>query len=75
MAADNMSRVRAGVWTVVDLTDLMAGPDVKAVLEMLGTLSFELAAEALAAADHPLLTPTIKAGWVAKLQAHLYLVP
>jgi hypothetical protein len=75
MAADNMARVRSGVWTVVDLTDLMADPDVKAVLEMIGTLSFELASQALAAADQPLLTPQIKAGWVAKLQAHLYLVP
>lgn len=75
MAADNMARVRSGVWTVVDLTDLMADPDVKSVLELIGTLSFELAAQAMAAANHTLLTPTIKAGLVAKLQAHLYLVP
>lgn len=75
MAADNMARVRSGVWTVVDLTGLMADADVKAVLELIGTLSFELAAQALAAADHPLLTPKIKAGWIAKLQQHLYLEP
>lgn len=75
MAADNMARVRAGVWTVADLQALMADPQTKVVVELINTLSFELAAAALNAAPGPLITPEIKAGWIAKLQAHYYLVP
>ena len=75
MAADNMARVRAGTWTVADLSGLMSDPAVKAVLDLIGALSFEMAMQALSSVSHPLLTPPIKAGWIAKLQAHLYLVP
>ena len=75
MAADNMARVRAGVWTVADLQSLMADPLTKVVVELINTLSFEMAAAALTAAPGTLLTPEIKAGWIAKLQAHYYLVP
>ncbi len=75
MAAENMARVRSGVWSVNDLTALMAEPSIKAVLDLIGALSFEMAASALAAATHPLLTPEIKAGWVAKLQEKFFLVP
>ena len=73
MAADNMSRVRAQDWTVADLTGLVADPSVKAALDFMGTLSFELAAQAIASATTPLLTPEIRADWVARLQAHFYL--
>lgn len=75
MAADNMARVRSGAWTVSDLQGLMADPQTKVVIDLINTLSFELAAQALAASPNVLLTPEIKAGWVAKLQAHFYLVP
>lgn len=75
MAADNMSRVRSGAWTVADLTSLMADPAVTAAQAYMGTLSYELAAQAIAQATHPLLTPEIKGAWVAKLQEHFYLVP
>ena len=75
MAADNMSRVRSGVWTVADLTSLMADPAVTAAQAYMGTLSYELAAQAIMQAMHPLLTPEIKGAWVGKLQEHFYLVP
>lgn len=73
MAADNMSRVRSGVWTVADLTGLMTDPHVAAANNYMNTLSFELAAQAIAQATAELLTPEIRADWVGRLQAHFYL--
>ena len=73
MAADNMSRVRSGVWTVVDLTALMDDPAVVAANSLMGTLSFELAAQQIQAATTPLLTAEIKAEWVSRLETHYYL--
>lgn len=75
MAADNMSRVRSGVWTVADLTSLMADPALTAANAYMQTLSYELAAQAVAQSTNPLLTQSIKDAWVAKLQDHFYLVP
>lgn len=75
MAADNMSRVRSGVWTVADLTSLMSDPAVTAAGDYMGKLSYELAAQAIQAATTPLLTPAIKSAWISKLQAHFYLEP
>ena len=74
MAADNMSRVRAGVWTVADLTSLMSDPAVTAAQAYMSTLSYELAAQAIQAATTPLLTPEIKSTWISKLTEHFYLV-
>lgn len=73
MAADNMSRVRSGAWTVPDLTALLADPAVAAANQFMSTLSFELAAQAIAAASTPLLTPEIRADWTARLAEHFYL--
>ena len=73
MAADNMSRVRSGVWTVADLTSLLDDPAVVAANSLMGTLSFELAAQQISAATTSLLTPDIKAEWVSRLEAHYYL--
>lgn len=73
MAADNMSRVRSGVWTVEQLAGLMDDPDVAAANAYMGILAFELAAEALATAQTPLLTQEIRADWIARLEAHFYL--
>lgn len=73
MAADNMSRVRSGTWTVADLTALLADPAVATANACMGTLSFELAAQAIASASTPLLTPEIRADWIARLQEHFYL--
>jgi hypothetical protein len=73
MAADNMGRVRAGAWSVPELTSLMSDPAVAAANAYMSTLSFELAAQSILAATTPLLTPEIKAAWVGKLQEHFYL--
>ena len=73
MAADNMSRVRSGVWSAADLTGLLDDPAVVAANALMGTLSFELAAQQIQAATTPLLTPEIKADWVSRLEAHFYL--
>ena len=73
MAADNMSRVRNGVWSVQDLTSLLADPAVVAANQFMSTLSFELAAQAIARATSPLLTAEIKSSWISKLQTHFYL--
>ena len=73
MAADNMSRVRSGAWSVADLTALMDDPAVVAANALMGTLSFELAAQQINDAVTPLLTTEIKAEWVSRLEAHYYL--
>lgn len=73
MAADNMSRVRTEVWTVAQLASLMDDPAVAAANAYMGLLAFELAAEALATAQTPLLTQEIRADWIARLEAHFYL--
>ena len=73
MAADNMSRVRSGAWSVTDLTALMDDPAVVAANALMGTLSFELAAQQIQAATTPLLTAEIKVDWVSRLEAHYYL--
>ena len=73
MAADNMRRVRSGVWSAADLTGLLDDPAVVAANALMGTLSFELAAQQIQAATTPLLTPEIKADWVSRLEAHCYL--
>ena len=73
MAADNMSRVRSGTWTVADLTALLADPAVATANACMSTLSFELAAQAITSASTPLLTPEIRADWTARLAEHFYL--
>lgn len=75
MAADNMGRVRSGVWTVPQLVSLLDDPAIVAAQGFMQTLSFELAAQNIAAATSPLMTPEIKADWVARLTANFFLVP
>ena len=73
MAADNMSRVRSGVWTVADLTSLMGDPQLAAATNYMSTLSFELAAQVISQAQTALLTQEIRDNWVSRLQEHFYL--
>lgn len=70
MAADNMSRVRAGIWTVSDLMALMSDPTISKANALMQTLSYEMVADEIAKATNPLLTPEIKAAWVSKLMEH-----
>lgn len=73
MAADNMSRVHSGVWTEADLAGLMSDPSIAAASAYMSTLGYELAAQSIAAAEAPLLTPEIRADWIGRLQQHFYL--
>lgn len=74
-ASENMSRIRAGTWTVPDLIALTQDVQLNLLLANINTLSFELAISSVQGITNPLITPEIKASWIAKLQAHLYLVP
>lgn len=73
MAADNMSRVRNGEWTVQDLTALLADPALSAANQFMSTLSFELAAQAIQSSTNEILTQEIKTKWINNLQEHFYL--
>lgn len=73
MNAASMEMVRTGVWTEADLISLMTDPQIKQAIDLTNSLSFEFAASALMAVTNPLMTPKIKAEWVARLQAHFYL--
>ena len=72
MAAENMQRVRTGIWTVADLISLTQDEQLKSLLDDINTLSFELAIGKVNAATHPLLTAEVKFSWVTKLQANLF---
>jgi len=73
MAADNMSRVRLGTWTVPDLVALLADTELKSLLELINTLSFELAISAVGNLTNLLMVSSIKDAWIAKLTQNLYL--
>lgn len=72
MASENMSRIRAGAWTVQQLVELTQDAELKLVLDDVNTLSFELAAQKVMTLSNPLITTEIKLGWVSKLQSHFY---
>ncbi len=72
MAAENMDRVRRGIWTVANLVELTQDAQLKLVLDDITSLSFELAAQKLMAITNPLVTTEIKLKWIAKLQSHFY---
>lgn len=74
-AAENMGRVRAGIWTVPNLIALTQDAQLILLLANINTLSFELAIATVQGITNPLITTEIKAAWVAKLQANLFLVP
>lgn len=72
MAADNMSRVRSGVWSVQELMSLLDDPSVAAANAYMATLSFELAAQAIQSAATLLLTAEIRTDWIGRLEDHFY---
>jgi hypothetical protein len=73
MAAENMSRVRNGTWSIPQLMSLTQDLELKQVLSNIDTLSFEIAAGAIMQLTNPLLTPQIKQAWAMKLSSHFYL--
>jgi hypothetical protein len=72
MAAGNMSRVRAGTWSVADLVALMADDVIKAILNDLSTLSFELAYAKVDTITNPIVTTQIKTSWKTLLASNFY---
>ena len=62
-AAENMSRVRSGAWTTAQLIGLTQDAGLKALLDNVNTLSFEIAVSMVPGLTNALLTPAIKAGW------------
>jgi hypothetical protein len=74
-AAENMGRIRAGTWTVPNLIALTQDTQLTTLLSNINTLSFELAIVSVQGLTNPLITPEIKASWIAKLQANLFLNP
>lgn len=71
MAAMNVGRIKDKTWTTAQLVALMADPDIKSLVAHMETLSFELAIGMIQGLTNPLVTPEIKAVWVAKLAAKL----
>ena len=71
MAAMNVARIKAGVWTVPQLAGLMQDEQIKALIAHMETLSFELAIGVIQGLTNPLITPEIKSAWTARLVAKL----
>lgn len=71
MAAMNVGRIKDKTWTVQQLTALMQDEQIKELIAHMETLSFELAIGVINGLTNPLVTPEIKAVWVAKLAAKL----
>lgn len=71
MAAMNVGRIKDKTWTKVQLVELMADPEIKSLVSHMETLSFELAIGVIQGLTNPIVTPEIKAVWVAKLAAKL----
>ena len=71
MAAMNVGRLKTGTWTTAQLVSLMADPEIKALVSHMETLSFEIGIGVVNGLTNPLITPAIKAVWVAELTAAL----
>jgi len=70
MAAENVGRIRSGVWTVQDLVALTSDPEISIILQDIHSLSFELAASKLLSCSNSLLTTEIKQTWAQRLMSH-----
>lgn len=73
MAAGNLERVRNGEWSISDLILLTQDPELKALLDDVNTLSYEIAYSKVDAVSNPLLSQQIKDEWKALLMEHFYL--
>ena len=70
MAAENVGRVRSGLWTVNDLVGLTQDAQIKEILTDIYSLSFEIAYGKIDAVTNSLITSDIKTAWKAKLAAN-----
>lgn len=71
MAAMNVGRLKDGTWTTAQLVALMSDPEIKSLISHIETLSFELAIGVINSLSNPIITPDIKATWIAKLMVKL----
>lgn len=72
MAAENMDRIRMGVWTVPQLISLTQDAQIKEILTDIYSLSFEIAYSKVDGVTNPLITSSIKTIWKAKLAANFF---
>ena len=72
ICADNMERIRNGIWTVDQLVELTADQNFKNIQDDINSLSFELAQGKIMALSNPMITQEIKNEWVGRLQANLF---
>lgn len=72
ICADNMERIRAGIWTVAQLIELTEDPLFKKLQDDISSLSFELAQGKVMAITNPIITQEIKNDWVGRLQQNLF---
>lgn len=72
ICADNMGRIRSGIWTVAQLVELTEDPIFKKLQDDINSLSFELAQGKVMSLTIPIITNEIKMEWVSRLQANLF---
>lgn len=72
MAVENMTRVRAGIWSVPQLISLTQDATVKEIISDLSSLSFEIAYSKIDLIAPAFVTPEIKATFKAKLAANFF---
>lgn len=72
ICADNMERIRSGLWSVSQLVELTEDPIFKKLQDDINSLSFELAQGKIMSLSNPIITQEIKNEWVARLQANLF---
>lgn len=72
IAVENVQRIKDGTWQVSDLISLTQDSGIKAVLDDMNSLSFELALGKIDSISSPLITTEIKNQWKAKLAGSLF---
>lgn len=72
LAADNEGRIVSGEWTLADYDGMLADPHISKAMAYMQMAAYELVAQYVAASEHPLMTPAIKAAWTTKLAEHFY---
>lgn len=72
LAADNEGRIVSGEWSLADYDGMLADPHISKAMSYMQMAAYEMVAQYVAASEHPLMTPEIKASWTGKLAEHFY---
>lgn len=72
IAVENVERIKNGTWQISDLIALTQDAGIKAVLDDMNSLSFELALAKIDNIAAPIITTEIKNQWKAKLASSLF---